>query len=80
MTDTKKICGCNQFEEKVVESTVVSLVIPRNIEEVWDIIEKFHALSAWHPAVVSSELKEGYTEDVVGAVRRVTLGNGATGT
>ncbi|WP_455810519.1 SRPBCC family protein [Pseudomonas graminis] len=63
-----------------MESTVASLVIPRNIEEVWDIIEKFHALSAWHPAVVSSEFEEGCTEDVVGAVRRVTLRNGATGT
>lgn len=31
-------------------------------------------------AVVSSEFEEGCTEDVVGAVRRVTLGNGATGT
>ena len=56
-----------------MESTVASLVIPRNIEEVWEIIEKFHALSAWHPAVVSSEFEEGCTEDVVGAVRRVTL-------
>lgn len=31
-----------------MESTVASLVILRNIEEVWEIIEKFHALSAWH--------------------------------
>ncbi|MCS4267762.1 SRPBCC family protein [Serratia plymuthica] len=63
-----------------MESTVASRVIQRDIEEVWDIIEKFHALSAWHPAVVSSEFEEGYTEDIVGAVRNVTLGNGASGT
>ncbi|WP_346825560.1 SRPBCC family protein [Serratia inhibens] len=63
-----------------MESTVASLVISRDIEEVWAIIEKFHALSAWHPAVVNSEFEEGYTEDAVGAVRRVTLGNGASGT
>ncbi|AGO55934.1 hypothetical protein ALQ63_00425 [Serratia plymuthica] len=63
-----------------MESTVASLVIQRDIEEVWAIIEKFHALSTWHPAVVSSEFEEGYTEDVVGAVRRVILGSGACGT
>ena len=60
-----------------------TLTVEENIEidvspqEAWDMISDFARLHEWHPAVVESELVAG-TNLVPGAVRHLTLGNGAT--
>ena len=60
-----------------------SLTVEENIEidvsplEAWNMISDFARLHEWHPAVVESELVAG-TNLVPGAVRHLTLGNGAT--
>lgn len=46
-------------------------------ETVWKMIGDFNHLDVWHPVVVASELTRG-NSDVAGAVRLLTLGNGAT--
>ena len=42
----------------------------------WKMIGGFNHLDVWHPVVVASELTSG-KEDTAGAVRILTLGNGA---
>jgi mxaD protein len=45
--------------------------------KVWDIAKDFDALNRWHPAVAKDEIVEG-TNNTVGAVRVLTLGDGGT--
>ena len=44
---------------------------------VWDTVKDFDALNRWHPAVAKTEIVEG-TNNTVGAVRVLTLGDGGT--
>ncbi|GAB4293283.1 MAG: hypothetical protein Kow0083_06430 [Methylophaga sp.] len=44
---------------------------------VWKMIGNFNGLDVWHPVVVGSELTTGVNNEP-GAVRLLTLGNGAT--
>ncbi|MGH8120339.1 MAG: SRPBCC family protein [Gammaproteobacteria bacterium] len=44
---------------------------------VWSKIRDFNALNTWHPAVANDEIMEG-ENNVVGAVRLLTLGDGGT--
>ena len=44
---------------------------------VWEQVKDFDALNRWHPAVAKDEIVEG-TNNVVGAVRVLTLGDGGT--
>lgn len=51
-------------------------VIPSSVEEVWRRVRPFGAIHEWHPGIESGELVDG-NEGAVGAVRRLTLGDGA---
>lgn len=46
-------------------------------ETTWKMIGDFNHLDVWHPVVVASQLKQGDSQST-GAVRLLTLGNGAT--
>ena len=50
-------------------------VVPASSAEVWAKVRPFNGLPAWHPAIETSTLTEG-VEGQVGAVRRLTLGDG----
>lgn len=52
-----------------------SAVIPASADEVWAIIRDFDGLAAWMPPISASSLDSG-TAAEVGAVRRLTLGDG----
>ena len=51
-------------------------VVPAPAEEVWRLIRPFNGLPQWHPTIATSTLTEG-SEGLVGAVRRLTLSDGA---
>ncbi|GAA4906411.1 polyketide cyclase/dehydrase/lipid transport protein [Actinomycetospora succinea] len=53
-----------------------SAVIPADADTVWRVIRDFDGLPDWHPAIAASELEGGEHTDRVGAVRRLTLGDG----
>lgn len=46
-------------------------------ETTWKMIGDFNHLDVWHPVVVASQLKQGDSQ-TPGAIRLLTLGNGAT--
>jgi len=50
-------------------------VVPASADAVWEVVRVFDGLPSWHPAIETSELKSG-SEGQVGAVRRLTLGDG----
>jgi hypothetical protein len=50
-------------------------VVPASSTDVWEKVRPFNGLPAWHPAIETSTLTEG-VEGQVGAVRRLTLGDG----
>src|SRR4051794_30747309 len=52
-----------------------SAVIPASVEQVWALARDFDGLPGWHPAIEASTLDSG-TGAEVGAVRRLTLGDG----
>jgi hypothetical protein len=52
-----------------------SVVISAPIDKVWSTVRDFGALSAWHPVIASSSLDSG-ADGEVGAVRRLTTGDG----
>jgi hypothetical protein len=52
-----------------------SAVIPARVEQVWDVARDFNGLPGWHPAIEASSLDSGSGAEV-GAVRRLTLGDG----
>lgn len=60
-----------------VLSVTKSVDIAAPASAVWDIVKGFDALDRWHPAVASTEIVEG-TNNEVGAVRVLTLGDGGT--
>jgi len=53
-------------------------VVPASADAVWSLVRDFNGLPAWLPAVSASELDEGGSGAEVGAVRRLTLGDGGT--
>lgn len=52
-----------------------STVVPAPADEVWALVRDFDGLPSWIPAIVSSSLDFGSAAEV-GAVRRLTLGDG----
>lgn len=52
-----------------------SAVISAPIEDVWSLVRDFNGLADWHPAISESTLDRGGPLEV-GAVRRLTLGDG----
>lgn len=58
-------------------STKEEVVINAPASKVWDKINNFGDLGAWHPAVKSTEIQSG-TNNVKGAVRLLTLQDGGT--
>lgn len=50
-------------------------VVPASADDVWALIRPFDGLPAWHPGIESSQLTHGQ-EGMVGAVRRLVLGDG----
>jgi hypothetical protein len=54
-----------------------STVLNASADEVWAAIRDFGALSGWHPGVKESRMEEGAPGDRVGAIRHLTLGDGA---
>ena len=53
---------------------LASAIIPAGAADVWAVVRDFDGLPRWHPAIASSELET--PGDSVGAVRRLTLGDG----
>jgi hypothetical protein len=54
-------------------------VVPASAETVWAHVRDFDSLPTWHPAITASELTEGGSGAEVGAVRKLTLGDGGGG-
>jgi hypothetical protein len=53
-----------------------SAVVPASADAVWSLIRDFNGMPGWHPAITGSELSEGGSGAEIGAVRRLTLGDG----
>jgi hypothetical protein len=53
---------------------LASAIIPADAAAVWAVVRDFDGLPRWHPAIEASELET--PGDSVGAVRRLTLGDG----
>jgi hypothetical protein len=51
-------------------------VVPASADAVWSHVRDFDGLPTWHPAITGSELTEGGSGAEVGAVRKLTLGDG----
>ncbi len=51
-------------------------VVPASADAVWAKIRDFDGLPTWHPAITASELTAGGSGAEVGAVRKLTLGDG----
>ncbi|HWJ35546.1 MAG TPA: SRPBCC family protein [Steroidobacteraceae bacterium] len=54
-----------------------SITIAAPADKVWDAAKNFNGLNTWHPALASDEIVSG-TNNVVGAVRVLTLKGGGT--
>lgn len=54
-----------------------SITINATPAKVWDAVKNFDALNSWHPAVAKDEIVSG-KNNVVGAERLLTLGDGGT--
>jgi hypothetical protein len=53
-----------------------STTVPASADEVWALVRDFNGLPAWHPAISESSLQSGADASSVGAVRKLTLGDG----
>jgi hypothetical protein len=51
-------------------------VVPASADAVWEVLRRFNGLAEWHPAITESKIESG-SEQEVGAVRRLTLGDGS---
>ena len=56
--------------------TMSSTVVPAGADAVWRVVRDFDGLPAWVPAISASELEGGAASDQLGAVRKLTLGDG----
>lgn len=54
-----------------------STIIAAPIEQVWYVLRNFNGHDQWHPAVAKSHLEDGKPVDMIGAVRRFSLTDGA---
>jgi len=54
-----------------------STIIAAPIEQVWQVLRDFNGHDQWHPAVATSHLEDGRPVDMIGAVRRFSLTDGA---
>ncbi|MCP2254174.1 Polyketide cyclase / dehydrase and lipid transport [Prauserella aidingensis] len=52
-------------------------IVPGDVDEVWRRVRDFNGLPAWHPGIDSSEIEPGHSATEVGAVRKLTLADGA---
>ena len=57
--------------------TLASAVVPASADRTWAAVRDFDGLPAWHPAISASELEGGARPDQVGAIRTLTLADGA---
>ena len=55
---------------------LASAVIPGAPDAVWRVLRDFDGLPSWHPAIDSSALTAGASAVEIGAVRRLSLGDG----
>jgi len=53
------------------------VTVNASAETTWKMIGDFNHLDVWHPVVVGSQLTQGNSQ-AAGAIRLLTLGNGAT--
>lgn len=53
-----------------------STTVPASADEVWALVRDFNGLPSWHPAISESSLESGADAASVGAVRKLTLGDG----
>ncbi len=58
---------------RVEKSTIVEAPIDR----VWDVLRDFNGHDRWHPAIAESEIENARPSDMVGAVRKFRLEDGA---
>ena len=56
--------------------SLATAIVPAGADTVWRIVRDFDGLPTWHPAIASSALEGDARADQVGAVRRLTLGDG----
>ncbi|KID28491.1 SRPBCC family protein [Prauserella rugosa] len=52
-------------------------IVPGDVDEVWRRVRDFNSLPDWHPGIASSEIEPGHSATEVGAVRKLTLADGA---
>jgi hypothetical protein len=50
--------------------------VPASADDVWQIVRQFNGLADWHPMINESKIESGSAQEV-GAVRRLTLGDGS---
>lgn len=53
-------------------------IVPADADSVWRLVRDFDGLASWHPAIEASEIEPGARATEVGAVRVLTLADGAT--
>ncbi len=54
-----------------------STIIDAPIDRVWAVLRDFNSHDQWHPAVAGSRMENDAAGDVVGGVRRFSLGDGS---
>ena len=54
-----------------------STIIAASIDQVWHVLRDFNGHDRWHPAVATSRLEDDQPVDMIGAVRRFELTDGA---
>ncbi len=58
--------------QKVIRSTIIEYPA----DAVWEVAREFNGHENWHPAIASSAIERGASEDTVGCVRRFRLADG----
>ena len=62
-------------EDALMPRPYASAVIPAPVEQVWEVARRLRRAARWHPAIEASSL-DSAPRPQVGAVRRLTLGDG----
>lgn len=52
-------------------------IVPGGVDQVWRRVRDFNGLPAWHPGIASSEIEPGPAATEIGAIRKLTLADGA---
>lgn len=73
------LVGCATADTNMAQGLSVTerVTISAPVGQVWDKVNNFGDLGAWHPAVAKTEIVAG-TNNQQGAVRLLTLGDGGT--